>query len=415
MNNIDIYDLLNSIAYERVSGSDKEKECAVYIKNVISNYNIDALLDSFELSAFNTTINKLIIDGIEYKSIAYNNTTSCSFTAPFYYMESSLYNDSNKINGSIVLINGRLNETIYKKLIDNNAKAFITFSGDILDNESNSDLETRELFPYLAKYGIIPGVNIRVADAISIVKSNPKYATMEIETSQFVSSSQNVICEIEGTVYKDEVICITAHYDSVLHSSGAYDNGAGCALILKYLEHLTINKPSRTVRFIFCGSEERGLLGSKHYVKMLSEEELKKIVFNINVDVAGSILGVDYISAISNASLVNYLEYLCKIVGFNITIKQDIYSSDSMPFSKSGIPSINFMRFGATGSAHIHDRHDTMSFISRDSLNKTYSYIEYICDNLINSVCFPVDREIPTELKNKILEYFHEKGTNNGK
>ena len=44
------------------------------------------------------------------------------------------------------------------------------------------------------------------------------------------------------------------------------------------------------MRFIWCGSEERGLLGAKAYCAD-HEEELKKIVLNINLDMIGCIMG----------------------------------------------------------------------------------------------------------------------------
>ena len=52
-------------------------------------------------------------------------------------------------------------------------------------------------------------------------------------------------------------------------------------------------------------------------------------------------------------------------------MKQGIYSSDSIPFADSGIPAVNFTRFGAQGAAYIHDRFDTLAFLSPEALEKT--------------------------------------------
>ena len=46
-----------------------------------------------------------------------------------------------------------------------------------------------------------------------------------------------------------------------------------------------------------------------------------------------------------------------------------------------------------------------MSFISKESLEKTYSFLEYISKKLINANVFPVKREIPENIKKKIDEY----------
>ena len=135
---------------------------------------------------------------------------------------------------------------------------------------------------------------------------------------------------------------------------------------MKLYEYFVNNTPKRTLKFIWCGSEERGLLGSKAYVNAQTEEELQKIIFNINVDVAGTILGTEYASIMAEQALVDYVDYISNEISFPIVTKQDIYSSDSIPFSDKGIPAINLMRFGRPGTAHIHDRHDTMSFISKE-------------------------------------------------
>jgi Zn-dependent M28 family amino/carboxypeptidase len=296
-------------------------------------------------------------------------------------------------------------DSTYKKLLKYGAKAFISFSGDITDTKETSDLDNKELRDVLRKKGIIPGVHMRVNTATQLVKDNPKELTLEIEQDEFTMTSHNVLCEIEGTKYPEEVIYVTAHYDSVEFSKGAYDNGAGSVLIMKLLEYFKENKPLRTVKFLWCGSEERGLLGSKAYINNLSEESIEKIIFNINVDVAGTILGTEYASIMAEEALVNYVNYVSNEINFPIVSRQDIYSSDSIPFSDKGIPAINLMRFGPRGAAHIHDRYDTMSFISEESLKHTYTFLEYLSNKLINSNVFPVKRTIPENIKKKIDEY----------
>ena len=246
---------------------------------------------------------------------------------------------------------------------------------------------------------------MRTNTAIELVRDNPKEVTLELSQEEFTLTSHDVISEIKGNIYPDEVITVTAHFDSVEFSKGAYDNGAGSVLIMKLYEYFMTNTPKRTLRFIWCGSEERGLLGSKAYVNSLTEEELQKIIFNINVDVAGTVLGTEYASIMAENALVDYVDYISNEISFPIVTRQDIYSSDSIPFSDKGIPAINLMRFGRPGAAHIHDRHDTMSFISGRSLEKSYVFLEYLSNKLINANVFPVKREIPENIKKKIDEY----------
>ncbi len=45
-------------------------------------------------------------------------------------------------------------------------------------------------------------------------------------------TSGNVIAHIEGTDKKEEILTLTAHFDSVPEGPGAYDNMAGGAIIM---------------------------------------------------------------------------------------------------------------------------------------------------------------------------------------
>lgn len=402
---LDIYNLLEKISFTRVSGSSEEKTCANILKEVVESYNQKAEIWPFEVTGYKITKAKLYSEDKIYEVSGIKGCKNAKITAPFYYMETLLDIDKYEIEGKIVLINGLINVPTYKKLLKYKAAGFISYSGDITDTPNNSDLENKELRDVLRNKGIIPGVHVRTNTAIELVKDAPKELTLELEQEEFTLNSHNVISEIKGNIYPDEVITITAHYDSVEFSKGAYDNGAGSVLIMKLFEYFTKNTPKRTLRFIWCGSEERGLLGSKAYVNSLNEEELQKIIFNINVDVAGTVLGTEFASIMAEEALVDYVNYVSNEISFPIMAKQDIYSSDSIPFSDKGIPAINLMRFGKPGAAHIHNRHDTMSFISKESLEKTYKFLEYISNKLINANTFPVKREIPDNIKKKIDEY----------
>ena len=400
-----MYNFLNNLSFTRVSASEEELLAATMIKDTVEKLNGTASIIPFEVSAYQVKHAKLYTNNKEYEVSGIKGTKSAKITAPFYYMETTLDTDKYDIKDKIVLINGVVNVPIYKKLIKYGAKAFISFSGDITDNEANSDLENKELRDVLRKKGIIPGVHMRTKTALELVRDNPNEITLEIEQEEFTKNSHNVLAEIKGEKYEDEIIYITAHYDSVEFSKGAYDNGAGSALIMKLFEYFNTNKPLRTVKFLWCGSEERGLLGSKAHINSLEKEEIEKIIFNINVDVAGTILGTEYANVMAEEALVNYVNYLSNEINFPIMVRQDIYSSDSIPFSDQGIPSINLMRFGPRGGAHIHDRYDTMNFISEVSLNHTYVFLEYISKKLINANTFPVKRTIPENIKKKIDEY----------
>jgi Zn-dependent M28 family amino/carboxypeptidase len=71
---------------------------------------------------------------------------------------------------------------------------------------------------------------------------------------------------------------------------GINDNGSGSAAVLEAALRLA-REPAHNrgrMRFAFWGAEERGLVGSRHHVNSLSEDERRQIAVYINLDMVGS-------------------------------------------------------------------------------------------------------------------------------
>ena len=95
--------------------------------------------------------------------------------------------------------------------------------------------------------------------------------------------------------------------------------------------------------------------------------------------------------------------------GLSAEVKQGIYSSDSIPFADSGIPAVNFTRFGAQGAAYIHDRFDTLAFLSPEALEKTARNVLAFAQDMVNATAFPVKREIPQNMAEEVEKYLYKK------
>ena len=79
--------------------------------------------------------------------------------------------------------------------------------------------------------------------------------------------SQNVMGEIKGSVYPDEVIVLGGHIDSWDVGQGAHDDGGGCVAAwqaVKLIKDLGL-KPKRTIRAVMWTNEENGLRGGDAY------------------------------------------------------------------------------------------------------------------------------------------------------
>jgi len=401
-----LYQSLQKLNFVRVSRTKEEKEAALIIKNEIEEAGGHAKIEEFEVRDWKVNKQKFYANEPkqEYDVTAYGCSlnTNGELTAPFYYFDTFTEVSRKKAENKIVLVNGYLSYDTYKEIANSNALGFITFSNDIYEDESNSDLDIRELRKQMSDIKKLPGVHMRTIDAMKLVNSNPSTVTIDIDQEEFSNTSQNVISVIKGEL--DEEIVFTAHYDSVPFSKGVYDNGAGSAILLELYRYFIKNKPLRTLRFIWCGSEERGLLGSKDYVKKHTKE-LKNIILCINVDVAGPVLGKDAIVVMANKEAVKFVEEYRTKVEYVCDVKSDTYSSDSIPFADKGIPGLNFMRFGAPGTAHIHSRKDTLLFMSEDALYNTCKYTYEFANYLANVNEFPIQRKIDNKMKEKVCKY----------
>ncbi|MFI6505596.1 M28 family peptidase [Nonomuraea typhae] len=100
-------------------------------------------------------------------------------------------------------------------------------------------------------------------------------------------TTYNVIAESRGG-RADNVVMMGAHLDSVQEGPGINDNGSGTAGVLEVALQMAKYRPVNKVRFGFWGAEEFGLLGSKHYVASLSQEERNDIGLYLNYDMIGS-------------------------------------------------------------------------------------------------------------------------------
>ena len=187
-----------------------------------------------------------------------------------------------------------------------------------------------------------------------------------------------------------------------------FDNATGTATILELLRYYKENPPKRTVRFIWCGSEERGLLGSKAYLAA-HPEEVERIKLCINIDMTGPIFGRDNAIVTGAESICHIIEFLYKEIGYPMNVVQDIYSSDSIPFADQGIPAVNFLRRAAQGASQIHCRYDVIDILSAESMERTAKFVALFSDRVLAAQHFPIDKAMPANMTEKINKYLGKK------
>ncbi|MES2848124.1 MAG: M20/M25/M40 family metallo-hydrolase [Bacteroidota bacterium] len=100
--------------------------------------------------------------------------------------------------------------------------------------------------------------------------------------------SFNVVGEIKGTEFPNEIITVGGHLDSWDLAEGAHDDGAGCVQSIEVIRTLKASniKPKRTIRAVMFMNEENGGNGGKKYAE-LAEINKEKHVFALESDGGG--------------------------------------------------------------------------------------------------------------------------------
>ena len=113
------------------------------------------------------------------------------------------------------------------------------------------------------------------------------------------------------------------------------------------------------MRLILFGSEEVGLVGSRHYVAQLTEEERADIIAMINFDVPGSGTNLEAtgVSALTDAT-ASIAEQ--RDIDLSENLSRGTSNSDHRSFDAAGIPNIIVT---ADDISRINSPRDTLEFV----------------------------------------------------
>ncbi len=396
--------MLKDTAYPHTAASPEEWRCLSYLQECCTKIGLTTRIESFPLERATIRSVSLTVDGKSYPCTAYIGCGSGTVEGPLYYLRGTDDLSLSLCRDHIVLTDQPLKMWTYQDMLSNGALGFITFTGRY--SCPDRDIDQKTLRPATSLGKKILGVNVNVKDAMSIVEKNGQWAVIEIDQEIYEADAHNLIGELPGEI--DEWIVLTAHYDSTPLSCGSYDNMTGSIGILGVAERFIKAHNRRGLRFIWCGGEELGLLGSKAYCAD-HEAELEKVVLNINLDMIGSIMGKFIACCSAEERLVSFLEYTADELGFPIAARSGVYASDSTPFADKGVPSLSFARIAPSTAGSIHERYDTPAIVSPQQLLTDTEFIAGFTSRMANAVRCPVKREIPDKIKDKLDVYMNRK------
>ena len=388
------------------SGTPEELRVAEYLKAQCEALGVPARIEAFPVAMGEIEEAHVWADGKEIPCKGFFCCGSGEVEAELYYMPAQ---DPVSIAGArdkIVLMDtSGIGFFAYQDLMKAGAKGILFQYGNV--HYPIDDIDERDLrAAVVGEERKVLCAMLHTADAVKLLQNETRRVKISIRQREYEGESHNVIAELPGK--RDEWIVLSAHYDTTALSHGSYDNMSGCVGILGVLDALKDKPLNYGLRLVFCGSEERGLLGSKAYTRD-HEAELPKLALNVNLDMIGTWLGKFIAKVSAEDKLVHYLSYMGAELSFPVEAKQGVYSSDSTPFADHGVPALSFARLASGNAAPIHCRYDLPEVLSMAQMEKDIAFIAEFTRRMAMSAACPVSRDLPEKVRTELDEYLFRK------
>lgn len=400
------YAFAENFDYVRESGTAGEARAALELCGRIRELGLRCGEERFAFETYEVERASLRVTSPytkNYPARAYGNcanTGAAGLEAPLVYVEGGDPVSLSRARGAIALCAERVREAFCRKLIEAGALGFISACGTPLD--APEDRLRQELALRGDAQGRLPGAYIHYNDARELVERGAARVRLTAQQRRVTRQSQNIRVRIPGGAWPEQIIALSAHYDSVPAGPGAYDDLAGVAILWELLRYFTARPPRRTLEFIFFGAEERGLCGSRDYVRRHGGE-LGNYVMDLNVDLAGQTIGGTVLGVTADPSACGFLEAQLERVGIGAKVVNRVWSSDSNSFAANGVPALTLDRDGFG----MHTRHDTLALLSPWALERDARLLAGLTIALDEVEAPPFRREIPAAMRAELRAYFN--------
>ena len=380
----------------RVSTTDEEYQSAQYIQKQFKKIGYKATIESFQYAGSATGEVKEGDTALTSRVFSYSPTTT-GITAEIVYCGLGSVDEFANVDvkGKIAFIQ-RGTLTYVEKVqnaIDAGAAAVVMY------NNSGTTACRGQ-----AVADGIPAMGITMADGEALVArlNAGETITLSVVVNEpEMKTSWNVVATRKPSDRRDknnsnDIVCVTAHHDSVPLAPGANDNASGTVSMLELARAIKYLDIDKELRFIACGSEEVGLLGSSAYVATLTEDEKSRIVGDFNMDmVATAYAPCTELAVYTNDGEENAVTDAMSLAGkrlaclsndmveYNGDFDGPMGSSDHVPFQRAGIASSLFINVDPAKKdvprsaiePYYHKPEDVMAHVSSDRLERTIKLV----------------------------------------
>lgn len=286
-----------------------------------------------------------------------------------------------EVNGNIVLFNipfTRYEESVIYRYKGASLAAkygarasLIRSIGDwSMDNPHTGIMRYEENWPK------IPHVSLTMEDALMIGRifdrGSPVILRLDMKSKTVPDRlSRNIIAELKGYLYPDEVIVLGGHIDSWDVGQGAHDDGGGCVAAwqsLNIIKDLGL-KPKRTIRCVLWTNEENGGKGSKAYAEKYINDLDRHIVAIESDNGVFDPEGFGFTGSKKARSIISQISKLLQPIGAE-KVTEGGRASDIATLNDSGVPVMSLKVDNSKYFWYHHSNADTFDKIDFDSFNK---------------------------------------------
>ncbi|MGV3538620.1 MAG: M28 family peptidase [Rufibacter sp.] len=223
---------------------------------------------------------------------------------------------------------------------------------------------------------------------IYVLTDNQQVTSLSVDFAFQEKTINNIVGMLPGKSKPKEYVIFSAHMDHLGMGetgtdkifNGANDNASGTAAVITLANYFaTQNLNERSILFVLFNAEEKGLLGSKHFVNVFPEKAAIKAV--INIDMIGNIspygAGKAYVTGHSQSNLLTVMNKSLKVANMTLNPEPESYNlfsrSDNFPFVSFKIPSHTITTFNNDDALYhtAADETNTVDLISAFQIVKT--------------------------------------------
>jgi Zn-dependent M28 family amino/carboxypeptidase len=190
-------------------------------------------------------------------------------------------------------------------------------------------------------------------------------------------TSHNVIADLKGSEFPEQVVIVSAHLDSWDLGTGALDDASGLGVAMDVLRIIkeVAAAPKRTIRFVAWMDEERGGVGGRAYAQDY-RTDLPNHVAAIELDWGdGRPLGLNVCATDERlAPLSALLQAIAEPIGGIVRVS-DSPGVDLTAMSKAGVPTISPLQDARHYFEYHHTAADTFDKVRPEELRRNLEFI----------------------------------------